>query len=477
MPICMGTTLFWRRSKIYTLPNFHAANNPIYTPSMADAKRNASNHHHRHPRPRKRPSLTHFLCLPLVNPTSILQWESSITKFKAAYPPVPVTDLPQGGGSAHDHLSRAVLPEGAIRPLGTLHLTLGVMNLPTKERLDEALAFFHSLDLAGLMSEAGRVAAESREKRNRHRPSPALAAGETEPSSLTYSPEELGHPDPFVISLESLHALPRAKAATVLHASPVDPTGRLYPFCSMLRDKFIEAGFIETESKPQQPNNENHLQNDQNNQIQSGNDQHQPDPGSSQDGAPSGDEKNSSRNPYVATLTRKPKIRPLLLHATVVNTIYVHGRQKPHMKCRKPIKRIEIDARDILARYRDYYVDESRTTEKCPPAQFAAVESPASDASSVNSSTESNNVGDGCRSPAALSPPRYPFIWAKDVLLDSLCICEMGAKKPPVDDAEESLSMNERLGEVYTAVAQRSLHFLSRSSTPRQSVDGGVRLE
>jgi activating signal cointegrator complex subunit 1 len=48
-----------------------------------------------------------------------------------------------------------------------------------------------------------------------------------------------------------------------------------------------------------------------------------------------------------------------------------------------------------------------------------------------------------------------PFIWAQDVPLDRLCICQMGAKPVPYDE----LKGGPELGEEYTIIGQRSLEF------------------
>lgn len=221
---------------------------------MSSGKQNTPNQSQR-PRGQRRerqPALTHFLCLPLVNSASLPQLEASIAAFTAAYPPVPVADLLKGQPQTSERdASIAVIPQGAVRPVGTIHLTIGVMSLPTKERLAEALAFFQTIDLASLLREAERVAFELRQKRVSRRTSSNTAPNNAEASSLSskLSLDLEKAPRPLSVSLESLHALPRAKAATVLHASPSDPSGRLYPFCVMLRDKFLEAGFILSESK------------------------------------------------------------------------------------------------------------------------------------------------------------------------------------------------------------------------------------
>ncbi|KAJ5388214.1 hypothetical protein N7509_010755 [Penicillium cosmopolitanum] len=429
---------------------------------MAEAKRNASGSkpQPRNQRPEKKPPLTHFLCLPLVNEASLPQLETSVATFKAAYPPVPVAELPHSPGPAvHQDISRPLIPHGALRPLGTLHLTLGVMSLAKKDRLGEALSFFHSLDLRALMCEAERVAGDLRATQLS---SKDLRGIDTPPESC-HAP--LNHSNEFMISLESLHALPRAKTATVLHASPVDPTGRLYPFCIMLRDKFIEAGFIvgegekKSDMKSITPNKDAQPSSTC------------PDLAAEDNVSPKQEEHREGHltvtrepklDPYETALARKPKPRPLLLHATLVNTIYVRGRPKARRgngpKHKGGPKRIEFDARHLLARYRDYYIDEARTI----PRNFSDL------------IHHDENARD--------SAGQIPFIWADKIPIDSICICEMGAKKLDLDNAAmadpASALWTARLGEKYTVVAQRNIGSTGASSRPisQGSVDGGVRL-
>lgn len=404
------------------------------------------------PRPEKRPSLTHFLCLPLVNSTSLSQLESSILSFREAHPTPAVADSTQGLGRAGDNGIKPLIPEGAIRPLGTLHLTIGVMNLPSKERFDEAIAFFQSLDLTNLMHEAERVAIEKQQTQKATLSSESDDAP-AEPVSQASRPVA-GCPRPLIVSLESLRALPRSKVATVLHASPVDPTGRLYPFCLMLRDKFLEAGFLvgeykSTKDKETKRGEASTLSSDKQaapSKVAPGHVNH------------SGD-----LDPYTASLTRTPKPRPLLLHATLVNTIYVRGRPKPghgsDAKSKKinALRRIEIDARDITARYQDYYLDEARTIPRLGAAasqheQSGTTTLPSAVASEVKAARPSDR---------SIRPgPRFPFVWAKNISLNSVCICEMGAKNLAVDGHglhPENQDLHARLGAKYTVVAERDL--------------------
>ncbi|KAJ5833050.1 hypothetical protein N7474_001361 [Penicillium riverlandense] len=512
------------------------------TGSKPDPRNNKSNKSRGAP---KRPPLTHFLCLPLVNTTSLPQLESSLAAFKAAHPPVQVSALPIAqGGDTDGNGSASSIPDGALRPVGTLHLTLGVMSLPSKEQFDEAVAFFQGLDLASLMREAERVARGQKQKSHEEQLLAATTT-DTENDSPNSEPETSSPLSPLNVSLESLHALPRAKAATVLHASPVDPTRRLYPFCVMLRDKFIEAGFLVAEQANPQPN-----QNKQQQQVQG----EQPessanapdneslleelpidlaeDPGTQQ--KPLGTHQNHPTpplDPYTTALRRKPKPRPLLLHATLVNTIYVrggHGRdvgREPEAKRQKfkqhggranrdrswnkSNKRLAIDARDLIARYSDYYADAERTIARVyHPGASSPTSIPASRSSSPQYDEERRKVegvSESTAEPAAgytpptpttaastatkTSSPKYPFVWAHNIPLNSVCICEMGAKTLVADKAENTTSLNARLGAKYTVVAERSLDF-SRGSTSApvassaektgsetdDSAEGGVQL-
>lgn len=401
-------------------------------------------HQPRKPRPekrQKRPQLTHFLCLPLVNTKSLPQLDSSLAAFKTAH----LAEPGPASQSSNDQMdtSRLGLPSTAFRPLGTLHLTLGVMSLTNKERLDQALAFFQSLDLAELMNDAERVAAHSQPKSAPRQSSP------------------------LAVSLESLHALPQGRSATILHASPVDPTDRLLPFCVKLRDKFIETGFIQSEPDRRQGGRQKSsgrfVQDfpQASESASSSVDVSLHPRGSQTPSEPSGASRNPDPSITIITREPKPQPRPLLLHATLVNTIYVRGRQvqNKNAKVRNQPARLTFDARNLISQYRNYYSDDNRTiphpaptgsSEKTESHHRRAKSSPIPNKDIISSNHESQSA-------TPLPPSRgYPFIWAKEIPLDTICICEMGARKlhPSVNDH----GLNERLGEKYTVVAERSLN-------------------
>lgn len=434
----------------------------------------------------KRPPLTHFLCLPLVNLVSLPQLESSLAIFKQAIPLCPQKE----NESALKPL-RPLIPDGALRPLGTLHLTLGVMSLGTKERLDEAIEFLQELDLVQMMREAERIANANRERkkgiRRVRQMSRSIESGncsrEVSGSDDASSKEAHGKyesaivPKPFTISLESLHALPRARNATVLHAVPVDPTSRLYPFCVMLRDKFLEAGFLQGEyrGKTQVLSSDNNIHTESSSQI----------PAATVDLVV--DEPNRNTIPIL----RKSKPRPLLLHATVVNTIYVKGRRRGNNNNNNKGLRnngkfdlnnrngnqYSFDARDILAHYKDYYRDSDRmqprrttislTRETAPTEQLILEgqeqeDEPRTPKDDDTGALEDCEKGKQAEAAAAATEEiKYPFLWAKDFPLEKICICEMGAKKVDVSGSPDSLhdGISSRLGEEYRVVSERSLIF------------------
>ncbi|KAL4982367.1 hypothetical protein BDW68DRAFT_192217 [Aspergillus falconensis] len=437
------------------------------------------------PKP-KRPPLTHFLCLPLINSISLPQLETSLASFKASIPPIRLSNPDKEQQGEQRQAQCPLIPNDAIRPAGTLHLTLGVMSLPTPERLDEALRFFHSLDLIALMRKAEESAARKRpcagaEKRETLPMEYVQSTGQgngiaSDASLLTrQSPEpalrderplgESTAPGPFNISLESMHALPRARSATVLHAAPVDPTSRLYPFCEALRDKFLEAGFLQgeykTEPKKTQKKQETGPQSEHENRNQTGQAQDKPDLVS------------TTISEHKSETNLKP--RPLLLHATIVNTIYIRGMKrntgggKSGGKKGARSDRLTFDARDILSHYRNFYLDSERTI---PRSSGGVIDQSKSHgeletirgysrgdipAGGYSDADAPKGVGETRSIPSDGQNTGYPFVWARNIPIERVCICEMGAKK--LDQTADESGMNARLGEKYKVVAERSLGF------------------
>ncbi|KAI5928020.1 kinase A anchor protein [Camillea tinctor] len=236
-----------------------------------------------------RPSPTHFLCIPLANGSSRNQLSTSLASFKA-----DVTSPDSFG-----------IPEQAVRPVGTIHLTLGVMSFPKNEGLEQAVNLLKTLVPRQILAVINMP-----------------SAGVT--SSLEQQGIEMKEPSKPVspllsVTIKGLDSMQSASKSSVLYASPVDSEGTLMKFCEKLRSTFQEAGFIAEEN------------------------------------------------------------RPLLLHATVVNTIYVKGGAARGAKGKRHDK-LTLDARGILERYGD-------------------------------------------------------FVWMQDIPIEKIAICKMGAKTQDDGDA------------------------------------------
>lgn len=207
----------------------------------------------------KAPPLTHFLCIPLVTAASRPQLSQSIASFRD-----DVTRPKALGGFD--------LPLDAVRPVGTLHLTLGMMSFPKDEGLDRAVELLRSLKLREIMSTV------------RAPVMPGSSGGEEEEAAK-------GQPQPL-ITLRGLHTFQKADRATVLFAPPSDQAGLLQGFSEKIKALFKDAGLL------------------------------------------------------------APDDRPLLLHATIVNTIYVKGNRSSHGKKRGD-RAFVADGQAIMDRYED----------------------------------------------------------------------------------------------------------------------------
>ncbi|EME89565.1 uncharacterized protein MYCFIDRAFT_101602, partial [Pseudocercospora fijiensis CIRAD86] len=234
--------------------------------------------------PKKAP-LTHFLCLPLITSSSRPEIEASLNAFK-------------------DSITTSIHPK-AIRPVGTLHLTLGVMSLdPTK--LAAAVNFLKELDLKSMLDGA----------------SPGSVNGSQTESKLDLK------------GLESMHP---PQKTSILYAAPTDRTGRLYPFCLALQEAFNEKEFLVSDD------------------------------------------------------------RKLKLHATLVNTIYAKDRGKPT----KP--QINAQVSNIPIRTQN---------------NADAVKGHGPDAN-AHLKLDARSLIDKYKD----------YVWAEQITLDRVAICEMGAKK------------------------------------------------
>ncbi|KAF3765855.1 hypothetical protein M406DRAFT_36782 [Cryphonectria parasitica EP155] len=207
--------------------------------------------------------LTHFLCIPLSVPTSRPQLSASLASFQD-----DVTRPKDLGGFD--------LPPDAVRPVGTLHLTLGMMSFPRGGGGEEGLA--RAVEMLRALKPREVLAGLLEGKRNNK-------------SNSNSHPQVL-------ITLKGLNSMQKPERTTVLYAPPSDPEDILQAFSEHIRATFRDAGLL------------------------------------------------------------APDERPLLLHATIVNTVYVKGSNrgnKSGQRGRKDNQRHVVrDAQAMLDRYEEH---------------------------------------------------------------------------------------------------------------------------
>lgn len=165
------------------------------------------------------PHLTHFLCLPLITPTSRPLLEKALHTFKDELLHLPNTIQTDIAGSPQ-HLN-SLIHSRAIRPVGTLHLTLGVMSLKEEGQLARAVELLEGVDVGGM-----------------------LANTKTDPTKTKTDTSQ-----PLCVSLSGLASMHAPARTSVLYTDPHDASNRLLPFCEQLRDMFMKQGLIVDEKR------------------------------------------------------------------------------------------------------------------------------------------------------------------------------------------------------------------------------------
>ncbi|KAK3071806.1 hypothetical protein LTR53_007977 [Teratosphaeriaceae sp. CCFEE 6253] len=236
----------------------------------------------RHPCGQKKPALTHFLCLPLVNDKSRAQLERSMNQFEKSVVVYSSRDATSAGTVADtrptgsESVELSIHPK-AIRPVGTLHCTLGVMSL-FGNKLSQAVETLRAIDVSGLLRASRGEPLPSRGDTL----APEVFTSGSRPMSLDrpITPPSIDRQTQPLIGLISMHD---PHKTSVLYAAPTDVSERLYPFCSAVQKTFADAGFL------------------------------------------------------------VPDDRPLKLHATIVNTIYARGRRNQRDKRANPPSAVAVD--------------------------------------------------------------------------------------------------------------------------------------
>ena len=188
----------------------------------------------RRPPAQKKPPLTHFLCVPLVTSISKPQLEASLMQFREDVSPKDPLVNEQDVGLP-------VVHPKAIRPVGAIHCTLGVMSLD-QNKLSEAIEFLRGVDIHSLLQDLiDRPAVLS--ENTSHQGS----SGDSSSSKRPISIPEVGSSQaagPLTIDLKGLVSMHAPQSTSILYSAPTDVTGRLYPFCVALQKLFQNKGFL-----------------------------------------------------------------------------------------------------------------------------------------------------------------------------------------------------------------------------------------
>ncbi|KAM3418861.1 hypothetical protein BST61_g4824 [Cercospora zeina] len=155
----------------------------------------------------KKPPLTHFLCMPLVTSDSRPQLDQALQAFREDVSLTSADSTPASEQQQDDMPSPIIHPK-AIRPTGSLHLTLGVMSLPP-EQLARAIECLNKLDLPSLLTSVASATTQG-----------------------------------IKIALQGLQSMHAPEKTSILYAEPVDSTNRLYPLCLALQQAFKEEGLL-----------------------------------------------------------------------------------------------------------------------------------------------------------------------------------------------------------------------------------------
>ncbi|KAF1977842.1 hypothetical protein BU23DRAFT_451626 [Bimuria novae-zelandiae CBS 107.79] len=160
----------------------------------------------------KQPQLTHFLCLPLVNDSSRPQLQNQLSKLKQ--------ELGETG----------TVPLKAVRPVGTLHLTLGVMSLDDAQ-LESAKQYLQTLNVQKLLY---YITAQATAER-------AAEGGYVSENLNAYAMPDT---EALTVELKGLVPMQAPHKTSILYAEPTDRTQRLQPFGEKLKHEFTEEGFL-----------------------------------------------------------------------------------------------------------------------------------------------------------------------------------------------------------------------------------------
>ncbi|KAF2624167.1 hypothetical protein BU25DRAFT_348652 [Macroventuria anomochaeta] len=205
-----------------TLQTSSSLTRTISPPATLEPQSHQPNNTHNEAKPRK-PPLTHFLCLPLVSGSNRSRISTALDKVRK------------------DVEALTPVPPKAVRPVGTLHLTLGVMSL-SPSQLDDATRHLQELDVAQLLR--GITTQKIAESAN---DTPTVREGFGAVANPTSGLENAAldvDPNSLEIELRGLVPMHKPRQTSILYAEPRDASGRLLRFAESVRSGFEERGWV-----------------------------------------------------------------------------------------------------------------------------------------------------------------------------------------------------------------------------------------
>ncbi|PYH45225.1 uncharacterized protein BP01DRAFT_356699 [Aspergillus saccharolyticus JOP 1030-1] len=403
---------------------------------------------------------THALLIPVYEGSALQQWVTAFDIFKTY------------------NRTRGFHPR--LRPPGTLHLTVGMLNLDTERLVKKACRFFECLDLDAIRRLADQEA---------FRQIVGYVPAEPSPQDKPFTSSPAGPPQPLTVTIENLVGAPSPEAAYHLYAVPVDPTLRLYYFMIYLRQRFIQAGFVFDDHTEEDDYSAYMLEQDQPPTERSSEDELTPatasvdvtedcsvSPAVESSPSPSTSLKNLSEdvsrplNPPSTKSSPPAKVSPIwkpsYIHVTVASMC---------SRLNGALLQNSIDVRDLVAHFQDYHLDEERTMPRREQITSNVLKSKADLFAKYLAEEEKNGEDsfEGDRHVVSVSMPGEPgdsqnsvrrtlksftkpnpFVWAKNIRLETLQLCPLMRE---FDKCDQSSPIGRARKKMHRVLLEKSL--------------------
>ncbi len=124
--------------------------------------------------------------------------------------------------------------------------------------------------------------------------------------------------------------------------------------------------------------------------------------------------------------------RPLVLHATVANLIYVKGKGRTGGRGGRGRAKGDdgtVDAREILRFFNGEGNTEGGQKIAPPPKPDSTIALGSTEFDAIKETERRETPDSKTKSPLTIAAHPVPYIWAKDIPITSVRICKMGAER------------------------------------------------